>query len=53
MGYTIYRVERDGTETVVACVDDLLEAGIVIEEDRGNIDFEAGYHAVADDLQSQ
>jgi len=29
----------------VACVDDVLEACTVIEEDRGKIDFEARYEA--------
>lgn len=44
--YTIYRIEPDGTETVVACVDDQMEIGIVFEEDRDKIDYEAGYHIV-------
>lgn len=44
--HTIYRIERDGTETVVAFVDDPIEIGIVIDEDRDKIDYEAGYHIV-------
>ena len=32
--HTIYRIEPDGTETVVACVDDQIEIGIVIEHHR-------------------
>lgn len=43
---TIYRIEPDGTETVVACVDDPMEIGIAIMEDRDKIDYEAGYHPV-------
>ena len=32
--HTIYRIERDGTETIVAFVDDPIEIGIVIEHHR-------------------
>ena len=48
MAYTVYRMERNGTETVVACVDDLSEVGQIVCEDREKIDWEAGYHVVND-----
>ncbi len=44
-GWVLYRIEPDGSETVVACLDDLAEAGPAILEDRGKIDYEAGYRA--------
>ena len=44
--HTIYRIEPDGTETVVACVDNPMEIGIAIVEDRSKIDYEAVYRAV-------
>jgi len=43
---TIYRIEPDGTETIVAYVDDQCEIGDVIYADRDNIDYEAGYRVV-------
>ena len=45
-GWLLYRIEPDGSETVVACLDDLAEAGPAILEDRDKIDWEAGYRAV-------
>jgi hypothetical protein len=43
--YTLVRIEKDGTETVVAYVDDQLEIGCAIDEDRQKIDYEAHYRA--------
>ena len=43
---TIYRIEPDGTETIVAYVDDQCEIGEAIMADRDCIDYEAGYHVV-------
>lgn len=51
MIYTVYRVERDGQQTVVACVDDLSEVGSIISEDRQKIDFEAAYIAEREDYE--
>ena len=40
----IWRVEKDGTRSVVACVDDRWEVGVEIYADRDKIDWEpAGY----------
>lgn len=44
--YTIYRIEPDGSESVVACVDDPMDIDIAVEEDLDKIDYNAGYHAV-------
>lgn len=46
MPYTVYRMEQNGGETVVACVDDLSEVGQIVCEDREKIDWEAGYHVI-------
>lgn len=43
MSLTVYRVERDGTETEIAYIDGLDELGTVITEDRDKIDYEATY----------
>ena len=43
--YTLYRKEKDGTETIVAYVDDQIEIGCAIDEDRQKIDYEALYRA--------
>ena len=44
--YSIYRIERDGSETLIGFVNDLkTEWQLLIDADRDNIDFEAGYHA--------
>lgn len=48
MSCTVYRTERDGTETVIACVDDMPDACIVIEEDMRKIDWETGYRVVTE-----
>ena len=40
----IWRVEKDGSRSVVACVDDRREIGVEIYADRDKIDWEpAGY----------
>ena len=44
--YTIYRIEPDGTETVVACLDNPMEIGIAIDEDMDKIDYNARYKTV-------
>jgi len=43
MSYTVYRVERDGTKTVVGCTGDAAEIGVIIDEDRGGLDEERRY----------
>lgn len=42
----IYRIERDGTETIIGCAEDAVEAALIIEADKEIIDWEAGYHWV-------
>lgn len=51
--YTIYRVERDGTRTVVSCTNDAYEVGLIISEDRHDIDFEPQYEIVPDYGESE
>ena len=46
--YTLYRKEKDGTETVVAFIDDQIEIGCAIDEDRKKIDYEAQYRVASD-----
>lgn len=41
--YTLYRKERDGTETIVTYVDDQVEIGCVMDEDRQKLDYEPVY----------
>jgi hypothetical protein len=41
--YALYRKERDGTETLVTYVDDQVEIGCVIDEDRKKLDYEPVY----------
>ncbi len=43
MSYSIYRVEKDGTRTLVTFVPDLIEVGPAIAEDRDKIDYEVCY----------
>ena len=43
MPYTIYRRERDGTETIIGCTSDAMEAAIMIDADKDNIDYDATY----------
>ena len=49
--WTIYRREPDGTENVVAFVDDPSEIGVVMDEDRQKIDYEPLYRTECDDGQ--
>ncbi len=39
MGWTVYRVDKDGP-TVIGCTDDIREIGVIILEDRDAIDWE-------------
>ena len=48
MSYTIYRVDKNGGRQVVSCTDDLCEVGVIIEEDRRNLDWEPGYLVESD-----
>ena len=43
MIYMIYRVDKDGVKQIVNCTEDLCEVGVIIEEDRRNLDWEPGY----------
>ena len=43
--YTIYRIEPDGSETVINCVGDEMEIPGAILADQAMIDYNAGYHA--------
>ena len=51
MPYMIYRVEKDGSESIIGCAVDAVEAALVIEADRENIDWEAGYHWVHEEAE--
>lgn len=44
MSGTVYRIEPDGSETEIAFIDSQQEFGIVIDEDRQKIDYEAEYY---------
>ena len=46
--YTLYREEADETRTVVAYIDNQLEIGCAIDEDRQKLDYEAKYLVVWD-----
>ena len=48
MAYTVYRIELDGSETLVAYMDSFGEYEAIKAADRDKIDFEAGYHCVPD-----
>ena len=50
MSYTIKRLDKNGGQQVVACVDDLTEVGAVIDADRAAIDWEAGYMVENDEV---
>lgn len=52
MSYTIYRVEKDGTRSVVACVDDKREIGVEIYADRDKIDWEPKTYDVEEDCEN-
>jgi len=41
---TIYRIEKDGTETVIGCADNTADASMIVDADKENVDWEAGYH---------
>ena len=45
MSWTVYRVDNDG-RTVIGCTDDIREIGVIILEDRDQIDWEAGYDVI-------
>lgn len=49
MPYTLYRIERDGSETIIGTAYNISEASIMIDNDRDCIDYEAGYHWVNED----
>ena len=43
MPYTVYRRELDGRETVIGYAKDWSEAVLIMDADKDNVDFEAGY----------
>lgn len=43
VSWVIRRQDPDGSETVVSCVDDQMQIGMVIDEDRRQIDWEPMY----------
>lgn len=43
MTYTIYRTEKNLSETIIGVAYDMAEACILMENDRDNIDWDAGY----------
>lgn len=43
MSWVIYRTDESGAESVVGCTDELNEIGVIIDEDRQKIDWEARY----------
>jgi hypothetical protein len=45
MSWTVERKELDGTMVIVGVADDPQEIGIIIDEDRDKIDYEALYRA--------
>lgn len=49
MSYRIYRREPDGTRQLIGWAEDLAEAGLMIEEDRKDIDYEIGYDLIAEE----
>lgn len=49
MPYTLYRIEQDGSETIIGTAYNISEASIMIDNDRDCIDYEAGYHWVNDE----
>ena len=52
--YSIYRIERDGSETLIGFANYLHTDGqLLVNADRDNIDFEAGYHAYNLDSKTQ
>lgn len=49
MPYTLYRIEKDGSETIIGTARDAGEASLLIDADKDSIDWEAGYHWVHED----
>ena len=49
MPYTLYRIELDGSETVIGTAYDAAEASLMIDNDKDAIDFDAGYHWVREE----
>lgn len=47
MSWTIYRTDETGAESVVGCTDEQWEIGVIIDEDRGKIDWEAQYRVAS------
>lgn len=44
MPFTVYRIERDKSETVIGYADNPFDATAIMTADRDSIDWEAGYH---------
>lgn len=44
MPFTVYRLELDGRETIIGYAKDSAEAVMIMDADKENIDFDAGYH---------
>lgn len=44
MPFTVYRIELDKRETIIGYAKDWSEAVLIIDADKENIDFDAGYH---------
>lgn len=53
MPYTIYRIEPDGSETIIGTAYDAGEASLMIDADRDNIDWDAGYHWVHEEARNE
>ena len=51
MSYVVYRTDEDGAESVVGCTDEAWEIGVIIDEDRGNIDWEAQYRVTREERE--
>ena len=48
MGYAVIRKEPDGTRLLIGWADDIAEAGIMMDEDRRNEDYEIRYDVIKD-----
>lgn len=49
MSYTIYRVDKtSGEKTVIGCTDDICEIGVIMDDDKDKIDWEADYKVESD-----
>ena len=53
MPYMIYRIEHDGSETIIGCAEDAVEATLIIEADKEQIDWDAGYHWVKEEAKNE